>query len=115
MELEQPQPGSGTMELQQSHAGFWAAATILPWPTPHILCKAKGGEQTVVFPIAVPKGAASGDNISTESQPSSPHTNYFPEANGKERQREKQVLTVCCRSSKKKWTKLKELQLFVCI
>lgn len=42
-------------------------------------------------------------------------TNYFPEGNGKGGEREKQVLTVYCRSSKKKWTKLKELQLFVCI
>lgn len=65
-----------------------------------------------MLPTAVPKGAASGDNISRESQLGSPHTNYFPEANGKGRQREKQVLAVCCRSSKKKWTKLKELQLF---
>lgn len=45
---------------------------------------------------------------------SSLHTNYFPEANGKE-DTEKQVPTVYCRNSKKKWTKLNELQLFVSI
>jgi len=33
----------------------------------------------------------------------------------KEREREKQVLTVYYRNSKKKWTKLKELQLIVSI
>lgn len=45
---------------------------------------------------------------------SSLHTNYFPEANGKG-DTEKQVPTVYCRNSKKKWTKLNELQLFVSI
>lgn len=62
--------------------------------------------------MAVPKGTISEDNISRESQRKFSSHNYFPEANGKG-EREKQVLTVYCRSSKKKWTKLKELQLFV--